>query len=141
LTGPRALRRIGCRWVAVFGFLAIAAGALMLPLGGFVVAFAFVGAGLGAASVASTKAGTEAAVPEHRGVASGVLTASAQIGTALGMAALMPLATSASPDGYRAGYLGAAVIALVGVVAALLLPTVTRRPAVAVHTGGCAMNE
>jgi MFS family permease len=57
----------------------------------------------------------------------GGLTASAQIGTALGMAAITPLAASAGPAGYRTDFVGAAVVTLVGVVAALHLPAAQRR--------------
>jgi MFS family permease len=112
LIGARALRR-----VAMAGFVVIAAGVAVLLSGAvFAIGFGLFGAGLGAASVASTRTGTDAAVPEHRGVASGVLTASAQVGNAIGMAALTPLA------GYRTGFLGAVLVALAGVAAALLLP-------------------
>ena len=89
---------------------------LLYPLAS--LAFGVVGAGLGAASVASTRAGTDAALPEHRGVGSGVLTASAQIGTALGLAVLMP---GSSVD-FRVGFGGAAGVAVLGMVASLLLP-------------------
>ncbi|WP_203993772.1 MFS transporter [Virgisporangium aurantiacum] len=146
LVGPRAVRRTGHRRTAVAGFALIAFGAALLALfsgaapppspgpgaaapglgaaAGFAiaVAFAVVGAGLGAASVASTRAGTEAARPEHRGVGSGVLTASAQIGTALGLAVLAAGSSVGSGVGFRVGLVGAAGVAVVGMVAALLLP-------------------
>ena len=62
-------------------------------------------------------AGAEAAEPAHRGVAAGVLNSSAQIGTALGLAVLIPAASS-----LRAGFVGTAVAAGAGLAAALLLP-------------------
>jgi MFS family permease len=142
LLAPRAYRRFGARRVATTGFTVIASGTALVCLGlglaefalVFGLAFALIGAGLGAASVASTRAGTtassaassavassDAASPSGAasssagGVAAGVLTASAQIGTALGLAALTPL-------GYRAGLIGATAVALAGVAAAFLLP-------------------
>jgi MFS family permease len=142
LVGPRVVRVAGCRRTAVGGFASIAGGVVLLALPpGFTgagasgpgaaaavaiaVAFAVVGAGLGAASVASTRAGTDAALPEHRGVGSGVLTASAQIGTTLGLAVL----TSGTSTGSRVGFVGAAGVAVLGMIAALLLPGVRLRRA------------
>jgi MFS family permease len=125
LGGPGVLRRIGARRTLLAGFAAIGAGAVLfasLPSGGMpivrlLVAFVVLGGGLGAASVASTQVGTEAAEPEHRGVAAGVLNSSAQIGTSLGVATIVPLAGS-----IRAGFLGTCVVAVAGLGAALLIP-------------------
>jgi hypothetical protein len=66
-----------------------------MPLGHLVGAFALMGVGLGGALVASTHVGTTAAEPSYQGVASGVLGSAAQIGTALGLAVVAPLAGSA----------------------------------------------
>jgi MFS family permease len=125
LGGPVALRRIGARRTLLAGFAAIGVGTVVfaalptrgMPIGQLLVAFTVLGAGLGAASVASTQVGTEDAAPEYRGVASGVLNSSAQIGTSLGLATLIPLAGSS-----RAGYLGTCVLAVAGLAAALLIP-------------------
>jgi hypothetical protein len=57
---------------------------------------------LGIASVASTQTGTDAADPAYRGVASGVLNSAAQVGTAVGVALLLPLATVVGLDPWRA---------------------------------------
>ena len=80
--------------------------------------FTLIGAGLGTASVASTQTGTDAADPAYRGVTSGVLNSAAQVGTAVGVALLVPLAAAtAGPavmTGYRIGFLGAGAIALAG---------------------------
>ena len=89
-----------------------------------------IGAGLGAASVASTQTGTDAADPAYRGVTSGVLNSAAQVGTAVGVALLVPLAAAtAGPavmTSYRIGFLGACAIALAGALSSLLVPV---RPA------------
>ena len=88
-------------------------------------AFTCMGVGLGAASVASTHTGTEAAEPDRQGVASGLLSSAAQIGTAIGLAVVTPLALSggsASLDGYRIGFLASGVIVALGTLASLLTP-------------------
>ncbi|HEV7962624.1 MAG TPA: MFS transporter [Actinoplanes sp.] len=126
LAGPVALRRIGARHTLLAGFAGVGAGAVLLatlpgggmPVGRLLAAFAVLGTGLGGASVASTHAGTEAAEPEHQGVAAGVLNSAAQIGTALGLAILVPFA-----DSVRAGFLGTGALALAGLVTSLLLPS------------------
>jgi MFS family permease len=128
LLGPRALAGLGARRTLVAGFAAVVAGAALmitLPRHGFPVvtltgAFAVMGFGLGAASVASTAAGT-AEVPEpDRGVAAGLLNSSAQLGTALGLALTGPLVASAAPMlGYRLGYAAAGLIAVAGTLSAL----------------------
>ena len=102
------------------------------------VAYALAGAamsglGLGCASVASTARGTSAVEDEKRGLASGFMNTSAQVGTALGLATLISLAaartaalsgaTESGADalvaGYRFAFLVAAGVASLGVVAAL----------------------
>ena len=95
------------------GLAAIAAGALILATLSPValpVAFVLMGAGLGCASVASTATGTAALDDGEQGMASGVLNASAQVGSALGLAVIAGL-------GYRAGFAVAATIALAGAAA------------------------
>ena len=137
LTGPRLLGRLGARRTLLVGFTGIALGItllLALPVGGLPIlqllaAFALMGAGLGTAAVASTQTGTDAAEPAYRGVTSGVLNSAAQVGTAVGVALLIPLATAtgwAAMTGYRVGFLGAGVIALLGAFSSLLIPA---RPA------------
>ena len=80
-----------------------------LPAGGLPViqllaAFVLIGAGIGTASVASTQTGTDAADPAYRGVTAGVLNSAAQVGTAVGVALLVPLATAAIGSALMAGY-------------------------------------
>jgi hypothetical protein len=78
------------------------------------------GAGIGLSSVAATATGTD--VPEDlQGVASGVLNTAAQLGTALGVAAILLVAAlfsgSGGPaGGAPAGWLAAALVAAAGVV-------------------------
>ena len=90
------------------------------------------GVGLGLASTASTAVGTEAAPAAHRGVAAGLLNATAQIGTALGLALVAPLAAAwvgaaaRGRGGMRWGFVAAGLIAVLGLAGSRLLPT--RRP-------------
>jgi MFS family permease len=123
LVGPRAVRVAGARAAMAAGLALVAAGALWLIGGGgslarFLPAFVAMGLGLGCASVASTAVGTTAAGPAREGVASGLLTTAAQVGTVVGLAALVGLATAA---GERAAFVAAALVAGAGAAAALAL--------------------
>src|SRR4029453_9009184 len=69
------------------------------------LAFVLMGAGLGCASVASTASGTAALPDGQQGIASGVLNAAAQIGSAVGVAVIVGL-------GYRVGFGVTALVAL-----------------------------
>ena len=136
LTGPRLITRIGPRSSAIAGLGLITAGALALialpshgmPAGRLLTCFALMGFGLGIASVSSTTVGTSAAPPEERGVASGLLNSAAQIGTAVGLAVIVPLTSSDAEDpgqvldGMRPGFIGAALIAVLGMAAGWMLP-------------------
>jgi EmrB/QacA subfamily drug resistance transporter len=140
MLGGRISGRIGGRVTMSLGLAVIAVSALLTAgisaEGG--VAYVLAGAalsglGLGCASVASTARGTSAVEEGRRGLASGFMNTSAQVGTALGLAALLTLAatrTAALYDGaesaaealvagYRLAFLVAAGIASLGVVAAL----------------------
>jgi MFS family permease len=136
LLGPRLIGRFGSRGSALAGFGLVAVAALILttlpshglPSVRLLTSFAVMGVGLAMASVASTTVGTTAAAPSERGLVSGLLNSAAQIGTALGLAVIIPLAAhpGSDPDamlnGMRWGFLGAGVIAGLGLVAGLLLP-------------------
>jgi MFS family permease len=136
LVGPVLIGRLGPRRSAIGGLVLIAAGSLLLtlvpPMGLPVLrllsAFGLMGLGLGVASVASTAVGTAAVEPAERGVAGGVLNSAAQLGTALGLAVLIPLATRAGEgpggvfEGLWLGWVGAAVVAVLGILAAVRLP-------------------
>jgi EmrB/QacA subfamily drug resistance transporter len=140
MLGGRISGRIGGRVTMSLGLAVVAVSALLTAgisaEGG--VAYVLAGAalsglGLGCASVASTARGTWAVEEGKRGLASGFMNTSAQVGTALGLAALLTLAatcTAALYDGaqsaaealvagYRLAFLVAAGIASLGVVAAL----------------------
>jgi EmrB/QacA subfamily drug resistance transporter len=140
MLGGRISERIGGRVRMSLGLAVVAVSALVTAgitaEGG--VAYVLVGAalsglGLGFASVASTARGTSAVEEGKRGLASGFMNTSAQVGTALGLATLLTLAatrTAALSDGaesaaealvagYRLAFLVAAGIASLGVVAAL----------------------
>jgi MFS family permease len=86
------------------GLAAVAGGAALCLTGSFIGAYVVMGLGLGVAATASTTQGI-AALPERAGLASGLLNAAAQVGTVIGRATLTPL-------GARAGFIGAAAIAL-----------------------------
>jgi EmrB/QacA subfamily drug resistance transporter len=136
LAGPRVAAAVGERRAMAGGLcgvaagglalLAIAPGASALPslLGGFVL----LGAGLGVASVASTARGTAALPGADQGLASGLLSTSAQVGTVLGLALIVPVAAArtAALGGGAAGEvasyeLGFVLSAAVAVGAAALL--------------------
>ena len=128
LAGPRIAGRVGVRTALLGGMATITAGAAVLlalpaaglPVGTMVTSFAVMGAGLGVASVASTAAGTGRVPAGDQGVAAGLLNSTAQLGTALGLAAVVPLVASAPPMlGYRLGFAASAAIALAGAVCAL----------------------
>lgn len=132
LAGPALIRRVGPRRTAVAGLVLVAVGSLLLtalppaglPVLRLLAAFAVMGLGLGVASVASTAVGTAAAPSADRGVTGGVLNSAAQLGTALGLALLVPLAGRGDDvlAGLRLGWVGAAVLAAVGLLAAATLP-------------------
>jgi MFS family permease len=142
LLGPRVVAAVGERASMASGLMGISLGVLVLVgipaeggAGRLLPAFVLMGSGLGLASVASTAAGTSAA-GERQGLGSGLLNSAAQIGTALGLAVLVPLAAAranalgggdpsavALVEGYRWAFVGAAVIAALG---ALLVPILLR---------------
>jgi len=111
LAGPRVTAAVGERRAMGGGLLAVAAGALVLAtltLPSLLIGFTVMGAGLGVASVASTARGTAALAAADRGLASGLLSTSAQVGTVLGLAALVPVA---EVGGYEPGFVLAAALA------------------------------
>jgi MFS family permease len=136
LLAPTLLRRFGARRTLLGGFAIMGVGCAVLvaipedghPIAYLLVAFALMGVGLGAASVASTQTGTEAVDVDQHGVVAGALTSAAQVGTALGLA-LTPLAISAAGGpNYQAGFLGTVVVAVAGLGFSLLVPPRGRSP-------------
>jgi hypothetical protein len=108
-----------------------ARGGLPWLVAGLVLA----GSGLTCASVAATATGTEAARADAQGLAAGLLNTAAQVGTALGIAALVTvaagrtaaLAGGATPTaaelvaGFRSAFLAGAGAALLGALGTLVL--------------------
>jgi MFS family permease len=144
LAGPYLLPRLGTRTLLLAGFTAVVAGTFLLltlpdhglPLATLLGSFVLMGAGLGLASLASTTAGTADIAADDQGVAAGLLASSAQLGTAVGVAATTPLVAGAA--GYHLGFLGAAAVAVAGAAASLIVPgrrPVDRRPPPAVSVG------
>jgi MFS transporter len=97
----RSLPRFGARAVSMFG-LALAAAALVYLTrlepgtayaGGFVPGLAAMGFGIGNAWLPMTMAATGQVDPEQRGLASGLVNTSQQIGGALGLAILTTIAS------------------------------------------------
>ena len=142
LLGPRVVSKAGERRTMAGGLIAVGAGALALHaiapdaaavtslLGGFVV----LGLGLGIASVASTACGTEALDDADQGLASALLSTSAQLGTALGLAVVLPVATARtaalgdSPAAHVAGYeLGFDLVAALAIATAVIVITTRSR--------------
>jgi len=144
--GPRLAARVGGRRAMAGGLLTVAAGALALLviapggsapaslMGGFVL----MGAGLGVASVASTSRGTAALAGSDQGLASGLLSTSAQVGTVLGLAVITSVAAARTaavgpgPAGQVAGYelgfvLAAGVAAAAAVTVGLRARSTARR--------------
>ena len=139
LAGPRVAAAIGRHGAMAAGLAGVAAGALALrgiatqstTLHVLIGGFALMGGGLGVASVASTALGTEALDTGRQGVASGLINTSAQVGTALGLAVIVPVAAvdgtgaAAQVEGYRLGFTVAAAVAAAAAVA-LAGPTARR---------------
>ncbi len=138
--GGRIAGRIGGRATMSLGLMVVTVAALITTgitaqngVAYVLAGAALSGLGLGCASVASTARGTSAVEEGKRGFASGFMNTSAQMGTALGLAALTTLAAAhadtlsegselgadALVAGYRLAFLAAAGVASLGVVAAL----------------------
>jgi len=105
--------------MALIGAGAISAAVTLTATGGGASLVAWgvlAGLGLGAASVAATTLGTSAVDDADRGTVAGLLNTAAQVGTALGVAALVLVAgTTNATAGHRIGFAAAAALALLGV--------------------------
>jgi EmrB/QacA subfamily drug resistance transporter len=135
--------RIGVKPVLATGMVALTAGLVLftqVSVGGSYVTdllpgFLLVGLGIGFAFVPISIAALAGVQPAEAGLASGLINTSQQIGGALGIAALSTIATSrtgdalaagtAAPaalvDGFTAAFVVGAVIAALGIAAALTL--------------------
>ena len=132
---PRLQARFGAKPLIVTGFALLAAGlgwlALVRPDGSYALdvlpASLVAAAGMALAFVPSLGTAIGAAPMAETGVAAGLVNTSYQIGSAVGLAALTAVAAGVTAsgtdvavltDGYSAAFLGAAVIAVLGLVAA-----------------------
>lgn len=139
---PRLQARFGAKTMIVSGLLALAAGlawlSLVRPDGTYAVdvlpASLLAALGMSLAFVPSLGTAINAAPPAETGVASGLVSTSYQIGSALGLAILTAIVagiTGASPStveltaGYSAAFLGAAILAVLG---ALITAVAMRSP-------------
>ena len=117
IAGSFAAPRVDPGRAMAGGLAAIAAGAAMLAAAApLLSALVVMGAGLGVASVASTASGAGGAAEDGQGLASGLLNTAAQLGTAIGLAVLVPPAAAL---GFAWGWAGCAAIALSSSVATL----------------------
>src|SRR6266540_2059711 len=135
--------RVGVKPVLVAGMTALSAGLLYFTqvspggsyLGDLLPGFLLISVGLGFSFVPISIAALAGVHPSEAGFASGLINTSQQIGGALGIAALTAVATSATSDsvasgaavpvaltdGFRAAFIGAAAIALVGILVSLVV--------------------
>lgn len=136
-TGP-LIGRLGVKSVMVTGLIALS-GALallsMLPSDGTYLASVLPASliaalGMALAYIPVTMTGMSGAAPKDTGLASGLINTTYQVGSALGLAVMVSVAAaqlSGAPheamdalSGYRAAFLGAAVVALLASAAALI---------------------
>jgi predicted MFS family arabinose efflux permease len=135
--------RIGVKPVLVAGMSFLTAGLVYFTqvsvngsyLGDLLPGFLIIGVGIGFSFVPISIAALAGVSPAEAGLASGLINTSQQIGGALGIAALSTIATSqtsnalaagtavpaALVDGFQAAFLVGAIIAALGIVAALTL--------------------
>ncbi|KAA1426660.1 MFS transporter [Nocardioides antri] len=133
---PRLIARFGPKTMTVTGLATLAVGLVWLslidPNGSFVVdvlpASLVTAAGMAMAFIPSLGMALSSAAPEEGGLAAGIVNTNYQVGSALGLAAMTAVAAAfgadragdvvALTDGFSAGLLGAAGIAVLGAVVA-----------------------
>jgi len=143
VVAPRVMERFGFKPPIVTGLFVLAAGLFGLSLvradGNFALdvlpASLVAATGMALAFIPSLQTAIGSARPEEGGLASGLVNTSYQVGSALGLAAMTALATSQGADklgdptaltaGFEAAFIGAAAIAVVGAVLAMVT---LRRP-------------
>jgi EmrB/QacA subfamily drug resistance transporter len=135
--------RVGVKPVIVAGMTFLAAGLLYFTqvsvggsyLGDLLPGFLLIAAGLGFSFVPISIAALAGVQPSEAGLASGLFNTSQQIGGALGIAALSAVATSktesgvaagtplpkALTDGFESAFIWGGVVAIVGILVALVL--------------------
>jgi len=135
---PRVIASVGPKASTVTGLVLLAAGMGWLsrvsPDGSFAVdvlpASLVAALGMSLAFIPTLGTAISAARPEEGGLASGIVNTSYQVGSALGLAVMTAIAAgrgadrlgdpAALTDGFSAAFVGAAVVALAGAVAAVL---------------------
>jgi EmrB/QacA subfamily drug resistance transporter len=147
---PRLQARFGAKSLIVSGLLVLAAGlgwlSLIRPDGNYVVdvlpASLVAALGMSLAFVPSLGTAINAAPPAETGVASGLVSTSYQIGSALGLAVLTAIVygisgTEASPveltAGYSAAFIGAGILALAGALISAVAMTKPPVPTATPH--------
>ncbi|MFG1659973.1 DHA2 family efflux MFS transporter permease subunit [Micromonospora chersina] len=144
---PRAIARFGPKPMVVTGLVVLAVGlgwlALVRPDGTFTVdvlpASLVAALGMSLAFIPSLGTAISSARPEEGGLASGIVNTSYQVGSALGLAAMTAVASSAGADqlgdlpaltdGYSAAFVGAGILAAAGaVIAGITLRRGRRQP-------------
>ena len=138
LVAPRVIGRFGFKAPIVAGLWLLALGlaglSLARPDGNFAAdvlpASLIAATGMALAFIPSLGTAISSAPPEEGGLAAGIVNTSYQVGSALGLAAMTALAASqgadrlgdpqALTDGFSAAFLGAAAIAAIGGLLALV---------------------
>jgi MFS family permease len=137
------VNRVGVKPVLIAGMASLTAGLVyftQVSVGGSYVGdllpgFLLIAVGLGFSFVPISIAALAGVQPAEAGLASGLINTSQQVGGALGVAVLSTIATSttsnavesgtgipfALTDGFQAAFIGAAAIAVAGVLAAVVL--------------------
>ncbi len=128
--GTRLARLAGYRLVMAVGMAAVIAGLLVLttisPGGAYITTllpgWTLFGLGVGAAQVGMIGAATAHAALSERGVVGGLVNTTGQVGTAFGLSLLVMIGgwTSSEIDGYRLAFAGGAMLAVFGLIAALI---------------------
>ncbi|WP_435771310.1 MFS transporter [Nocardioides sp. SYSU DS0651] len=136
---PRVLAAVGPKAATVSGLVLLTAGmawlALIEPDGSYAVdvlpASLVAALGMSLAFIPTLGTAISAAPPEEGGLASGIVNTSYQVGSALGLAVMTAVAAAngadrlgdpvALTDGFSAAFVGAAVVAGVGVLSTVAL--------------------
>jgi EmrB/QacA subfamily drug resistance transporter len=136
---PRVMARFGAKTPTAAGLFILAIGLVWLaqarPNGSFTIDVLgpslVAAAGMALAFIPSLGTAISSARPEEGGLASGIVNTSYQIGSALGLAAMTAVAAAhgstrlgnpaSLTEGFSAAFIGAAVIAVIGGVLALLI--------------------
>lgn len=127
----RLVARFGIKANVIVGLL-LMGGALLLfarlpSEGSFVVdvlpASLLAALGMSLAYIPTTMAGMSGARPEEMGLASGLINTSYQVGSAIGLAVMVALASGRGADmlgGFQAAFLGAAIVAVAAAILAVI---------------------